>query len=159
MKKRIQKIINSIKQMEGKFFLIMLICALIIFCIAATEDSSLIFVSNKEDSYQALEAVVDNMSNQKKLIQPLSDNLKDYKINSNKDGTVKIELYSYNNLFLEIIMNQEYEIQSIERKVVISEYLVELLLGLTFISAVMTSILYMIVYGIIMLVEKCKEKL
>ena len=72
---------------------------------------------------------------------------------------MKIELYSNNNLLLEIIMNQEYEIQSIERKVVISEYLVELLLGLTFISAVMTSILYMIVYGIIMLVEKCKEKL
>lgn len=157
MKKRICGIITFIKEMEGRFFLIALLCALVIFCIAAVNETSLIFVPNKEKSYQDLEEVVDNISNQKNLIQPLSESLKEYKISSNENGTVKITLYSHDYLILDVIMTEEYQIQSIERKVFIAEYLIQLFLSLMFMGIIITTVLYLVVWGIILIAEKCKK--
>lgn len=97
-----------------RFAIISILCGLIAFGIIAINEDWSRWVA-KEENYNALEEIVYDIIESKNISQPISENLRNYDVSVNNDGTIDIDLYSNDVEYLEITISEDYQIQSFQR--------------------------------------------
>lgn len=146
-KKRFTGAVEFWKGLETsiRFAIISILCGLIAFGIIAINEDWSLWVA-KEADYNALEEFAYDIIENKNISLPISENLKNYDVSFNNDGTIDIDLYGNDVEYLKITLSEDYQIQSFQRHSRTLWFVTMLIFLLVIIGIIISTILHLIYF-------------
>lgn len=146
-KKRFTGVVLFWKGLETsiRFAIISILCGLIAFGIIAINEDWSRWVA-KEENYEALEKIAYDIIESENISQPISENLKNYNVSVNNDGTIYVDLYSNDVEHLRITISEDFKIQSLQRNSRTLWYVMMLIFLLAIIGTIVSAIVHLIYF-------------
>ena len=155
-----KNLFNSWCKLNGitRFTIVAIVSAILLFSIIAIfEDWSLWKTS--EERYVALEAVANDIIENKNLSQPLSDKLKNYNITVKSDGDTEIDLFGYGVENVKLVLHGDFQIKEFNRNSRLFEYIIMFFFALITLGLTASTITHGIYYLIKKIMKFAKKEM
>lgn len=154
-----KNLFNSWCKLNGitRFTIVAIVSAILLFSIIAIfEDWSLWKAS--EERYVALEAVANDIIENKNLSQPLSDELKNYNIAVKNDGDTEIELFGYGVENVKLVLHGDFQLKEFNRHSRLFEYIIMYFFAFVTVGLMSSTIAHGVYYLIKKIVQFIKKE-